>query len=97
MAMVLALFFRRSGISIGLYFLYAFIIENLLVALINRYLPVGNYLPLKSADQLIPAPSLLGLVVSTTPADTAVYLAVSLLWMIGLWILCHYRFQRADL
>jgi hypothetical protein len=55
-ALLLALMIRRSGLAIGLFFLYSFILENLIKGMLNWKLPqpVGNFLPLQSSDELLP-------------------------------------------
>jgi len=61
-ALLLSVFIKRSGLSIGLFFLYSFIIENILGALLNNMGGVrtlngpGDYLPLNTVDDLIPFP-----------------------------------------
>ena len=98
-ALAIVMLFRRSGVSIGLYFLYAFIVENLLSLLVNRYIVSGggNYLPLESADRLIPAPSILGKVFNPEPVDPTPYLVVSVVWIAVLLWFSLYRFRKMDL
>ncbi len=56
-ALLLALLFKRSGIAIGVYFLYTMFIENMLAGLLNKYADnVGRYMPLETTDNLIPFP-----------------------------------------
>ncbi len=56
-ALLFALLFKRGGLAIGIFFLYPLVLENLIGALMNRYLDYsGRYLPLESADNLIPFP-----------------------------------------
>ncbi len=57
-ALLLSLFFKRSGITIGLFFLYSMILETLLRGLINWKIKhsIGNFLPLQSSDELLPFP-----------------------------------------
>lgn len=56
-SLLFGLFFRRSGIAIGVYFLYILVLENLLAGLLNKYVNhVGTYLPLETTDSLIPFP-----------------------------------------
>lgn len=48
---------KRGGLAIGIYFLYTVVIENVLKLVLNYYFETaGKYLPLQSADELIPAP-----------------------------------------
>ncbi|WP_162915859.1 hypothetical protein [Paraflavitalea soli] len=56
-ALLFALLFKRGGLAIGIFFLYPLVLENLISALMNRYLDFsGRYLPLESTDNLIPFP-----------------------------------------
>ncbi len=56
-ALTLAILFRKSGIAIILFFVYSFLVESLLMGLLNwKSSPIGYFLPLQSADSLIPFP-----------------------------------------
>src|SRR6476661_149258 len=56
-AVLFAILFRRGGLAIGVFFLYAVVLENLLAGILNKYgNNIGRYLPLESADNLIPLP-----------------------------------------
>ena len=56
-ALLLATFFRKSGIAIIVYFIYGFVLESLLVVILSKFLPGALYfLPLQVADSLIPFP-----------------------------------------
>jgi hypothetical protein len=58
-ALLFSVLFKRSGIAIGVFFLYAFFIENIAGALLNHYANyAGRYLPLETTDNLIPLPVL---------------------------------------
>lgn len=58
-AMVFALLLKRSGLAIGVYFLYIVVLENLLGGLMGRSIEnAGHYFPLNAADSLIPFPFL---------------------------------------
>lgn len=49
--------FKRSGLAIALYFIYLIFIKNILSFLANHFLSgMGDYFPIKSADNLIPLP-----------------------------------------
>ena len=57
LAVLTSLIFKRSGISIGVFFLYAIVLENVLVNILNYYFDtVGRYLPIQSSDELMPLP-----------------------------------------
>ncbi|MBL7741487.1 MAG: hypothetical protein JNK14_19865 [Chitinophagaceae bacterium] len=56
-ALLLATFFRKSGIAIIVFFIYGFVLESLLVLILSKFLPGALYfLPLQVADSLIPFP-----------------------------------------
>jgi ABC-2 type transport system permease protein len=56
-ALLLATFFRKSGIAIIVYFIYGFVLESVLVVVLSKFLPGALYfLPLQVADSLIPFP-----------------------------------------
>ena len=57
-ALFIAILIKRSGLAIGLFLLYAMMIETILKAVINNYAdkPYGNLLPLQASDELLPFP-----------------------------------------
>lgn len=57
-ALFLSIWIKRSGLAIGLFLLYSFIIENIAKSIINHWtdLPVGNLMPLQASDELLPFP-----------------------------------------
>jgi hypothetical protein len=58
-ALTLSILFRKSGIAIILFFIYGFIIESLISGFLNwKTAPIGYFMPLQSADSLIPFPKI---------------------------------------
>ena len=56
-ALLLATVFRKSGVAIIIFIIYGFVLESLLVVILNKFLPGTSYfLPLQVADSLIPFP-----------------------------------------
>lgn len=57
-AFFIGIWIKRSGLAIGLFLLYALILENILKGILNWKLDFnpGNYLPLQSSDELLPFP-----------------------------------------
>ena len=54
-ALLLATFFRRSGIAIIVFFIYGLLLESLFMWLLSNISPAAQYfLPLQVADSLIP-------------------------------------------
>ena len=89
--LLLGVLFKRSGIAIGIFFLYSMIIESLLKSLLNwRFDGVGNYLPLQASDELLPFPILelvksLAQMEKTPPAYG--YVIASFAWIIIYYII----------
>jgi len=57
-ALLLGFLLKRSGLAIGMYFLYIMILEFILKAIINHNIhdEYGSFLPLESSDNLLPLP-----------------------------------------
>ena len=98
-ALLFSLLFKRAAIAVGVYFLYAFILENMLAGLLNRYVNnIGRFLPLESTDNLIPFPFLRNVVKQfTTETNAMVLLAVSAVYLITYFLFSLKKFQRDDL
>jgi ABC-2 type transport system permease protein len=57
LALMLSTIFKRSGIALGVFFVYVAIFDNVLFHVMNRYVyNTGWFLPAESADNLIPLP-----------------------------------------
>ncbi len=99
LALMFAVLFRRSGISIGVYFLYSVVLEESLVKGVNYYFSgAGHYLPLESTDNLITFPlfkSMIGQIVKTP--DTIPLLIAATLYLCLYIFICRWKFQTADL
>ena len=99
LALVIATLFRRSGIAIGVYFLYAEIIDQLLSSLCSHYFNnLGRYFPLESNDNLIPLPlfkNVVGKMIE--PANIYYMLITALLYLCLYFFICRNRFRTADL
>jgi ABC-2 type transport system permease protein len=52
-ALMIGVLLRRAGLAIGLYFIYAYIIDNLLFITLIKDWKVARFLPLDAADSLI--------------------------------------------
>jgi ABC-2 type transport system permease protein len=53
-ALTLAILFRKSGVAIILFFIYGLIVEFVLLLLLNNFAsPLGHFLPLQTADNLL--------------------------------------------
>ena len=99
LALVIATLFRRSGIAIGVYFLYAEIIDQLLSLLASHYLNnIGNYFPLESNDNLIPLPLFRNVVGKILPQVNVYYMLITVaVYLFIYYVICKRRFETADL
>lgn len=100
LAILISLIFKRSGISIGFFFLYTLIIENVLVAIINYYFKSGgNLLPIQSSDELLPLPFLEKMQREISPTETNIILQLSftIAYLIIYFIVSKRKFETADL
>lgn len=57
-ALLLGFLLKRSGLAIGMYFLYIMLLEFILKAIVNHNIHdgFGSFLPLESSDNLLPVP-----------------------------------------
>lgn len=98
-ALLFSLLFKRSGLSIGFYFLYSLIIENVLASFLNHYADnIGRYLPLETTDNLIRIP-VFKVVVNQLMAS---YNTTALLIMSAVYLTLYYfisirKYQTDDL
>lgn len=102
-ALLLSVLLKRSGLSIGLFFLYAFIIENFLGALINhagggmQSNGYGDYLPLNTTDNLIPFPFFRNVVKFGSQPSVYVLLALSAVYLFLYYYISVKKFLTEDL
>jgi ABC-2 type transport system permease protein len=93
-ALLLATFFRRSGIAIIVYFLYGLLLEWLLFWLVREVSKeAANFLPLQVADSLIPFP-IKGGPYDSIPA--VYYVLIGALIYLGLYIYLTTRKYKYD-
>ncbi len=98
-AMVLATLFRRSGMAIGMYILYVFIVEKVLSAILRYGMEtnLSAFLPLNSSDKLIPAP-MINLILPGNDLPAAGWLvAVACAWIVLEMWFCRWMFCRKDM
>lgn len=102
-ALLIGVLIKRSGLSIGLFFLYCFIIENFLGAILNNMGGVrsisgpGDYLPLNTVDNLIPFPFFRNIVQFGTPPSVYVLLALSAVYLFLYYFASVRKFRMQDL
>lgn len=98
-ALLLALLFRRGGLGIIVFVAYVFFVDNILMAVLNNYLsPVGRYLPLQSADNLLPVPLFERVQKQFfKPYNVTAQLTAALLYLSAYFFLSFRKFERDDL
>lgn len=99
--MLLGILFKRSGIAIGLFFLYFMIIEKLIQSVIFFFLKssAGTYLPLQASDELLPFP-MMAMAKTLTgieePTNYNYYVLASFGWIIIYYIIGRFRLVKSD-
>lgn len=98
--LLVAILFKRSGIAIGIFFLYSMIIESLVKSLLNwRFDNLGNFMPLQCSDELLPFPVMDFIkTLTTTEAapPTTGYIIASVAWIIVYYIIGKLRLVKSD-
>lgn len=104
LALLLSVLIKRSGLSIGLFFLYSFIIENFIGAMMNNLggnmkgnSGPGDYLPLNTVDNLIYFPFFRNLVQLGALPSTYVLLGLSAVYLFLYYFFSVRRFKTQDL
>ena len=99
LALVIATLFRRSGIAIGVYFLYAEIIDQMLSSICSHYFNnIGRYFPLESNDNLIPLPLFQNIKNKfIEPSNVYYMLLTAAIYLCLYFFICRQKFQTADL
>ena len=98
-ALLFSVLFKRSGLSIGFYFLYSLILENMLAGFLNRYVDnFGRYLPLETTDNLIRVPVFKAIVSQLMASyNTTALLIMSAVYLALYYFLSMRKFQTDDL
>ncbi len=100
LAVFFSLLFKRSGISIGVFFLYTIVLENVLVQALNHYANgSGKYLPIQSSDELLPLPFLekVQQQISPNEVNTTLQLALVLVYLAAYFFFSKRKFETDDL
>jgi len=100
LAIFFSLLFKRSGISIGVFFLYTIVLENVLVQALNYYANgSGKYLPIQSSDELLPLPFLekVQQEISKSDVNTTVQLLLVFAYLAAYFFFCKRKFETDDL
>ena len=102
-ALLIGILIKRSGLSIGLFFLYCFIIENFVGAILNNMGGVksisgpGDYLPLNTVDNLIPFPFFRNIITLGSLPATYILLALSAVYISLYYFFSVKKFKTQDL
>jgi ABC-type transport system involved in multi-copper enzyme maturation permease subunit len=98
-ALLFGLLFKRSGIAIGVFFLYVVVLENMLSALCNHYLDnTGYFFPLRASATLIAFPFFRNVVKQLIHTPDAVYLLIaSFAYLAIYYFVCKRKFETDDL
>jgi hypothetical protein len=98
-ALLIGVLLKRSGIAIGVYFLYATILENSIAGILNRYVNnIGRFLPLESTDNLIPMPFFKSMQRQFLPeTSAALLLGISVFYLLAYYVVVKKRFETSDL
>lgn len=103
-ALLLSVLIKRSGLCIGLFFLYIFIIENFIAAMLNNMSGdmksnsgPGDYLPLNTVDNLIPFPFFRSLVQLGTIPPTYILLGLAAIYLFLYYFFSVRKFKTQDL
>jgi len=97
--LLFGLLFKRSGIAIGVFFLYVVVLENMLAGLLNKYVyNSGRFLPIETTDNLIPFPFLRNIVNPyLTITDPLLLLVLSAVYLTIYYFICLKKFEVEDL
>lgn len=100
LAVFFSLIFKRSGISIGVFFLYTIVLENVLVQALNYYANgAGKYLPIQSSDELLPLPFLekVQQEISKTEVNIPLQLTLVFVYLAVYFFFSKRKFETDDL
>lgn len=99
LALLFSALFRRSGITIGVYFLYVVILELIIFFAFRAYdYNYGYFLPVESADALISAPVAVKAQKTLFTKPEMKYLLMTCIGYITLYLILSYRrFKTSDL
>lgn len=98
-ALLIAILVKRGGLAMGIYFLYALLIENLIAALLNKYVyNIGRYMPLESTDNLVPLPAFENVQRQIIkPYNTTLLLLFAAVYLIAYFFFTYRKFETDDL
>src|SRR5690606_28369418 len=98
-ALFLSVLIKRGGLAIGVYFIYAAILETLFSGILSHYFKnSGRYLPLEASDNLIPPPVLENVqkTISSVP-DYQMLTIAAIGYLVIFYLFSRWRFEKDDL
>jgi ABC-2 type transport system permease protein len=97
LALLLSALFKRSGIALGVYFVYVVIFDNVLFHVMNKYVNnTGYFLPIESADNLIPLPVAEQVQKHFLEKPDFSYILISCIVYLGLYVFFTFRKFKSD-
>jgi ABC-2 type transport system permease protein len=101
-ALVISLLIKRAGLAMGVFFLYAIVLEQIIVQLLKKYVKdIGKFLPLEVTDRLIPQPFIHKFTspekIKIWESNIPVFAAVSVAYFFLYIFFCNYKFRKSDL
>ena len=97
LALMFGTIFKRSGIALGVYFIYVVIFDNVLFQVLNKYVyNTGYFLPIETADNLIPLPIAESVQEHFLVKPDFTYILLSCFAYLGLYIFVSYRKFKSD-
>jgi len=101
-ALVISLLIKRAGLAMGIFFLYAIILEQIIVQLAKRYVnDIGRFLPLEVTDRLIPQPFINKIIgaakIQQWENSIPVFLSISVAYFLLYIFICNFKFRKSDL
>jgi ABC-2 type transport system permease protein len=101
-ALMLSILIKRSGLALGVFFLYSMIIEQIIVLVADKYArDAGRFLPIESCDRLILNPLRQKVMKPATIAqwqqEHNLFLTITLLYIALFAFVAWYVFTKKDL
>lgn len=99
LALFISVVVKRGALAIGIYFLYIAVVENVVSRLLSYYFnDIGRYLPITSANNLIPAPVFESVQKQLSkPFNYTALLITALIYLACYFFFTSRKFQTDDL
>jgi hypothetical protein len=104
LSFLLALLFKKTALTIGIFFIYSLILENILERYINKINigieSIGHFLPLSSSDHLLLFDSLktaMNMANMGASRPEYAYLTASVIYIVLIGCACYYLYRKQDL